>query len=725
MLSAPAHACWWGTEFEDIRYIILNPNLANNRAWWTYFYTTKYYYMDAGVKGNQDELLIAAEWKQKFKLKSDIPSIENYLFGSLTQKEADTNAFYREIKSDKKLWAYFSFAKECEASMMEIDPWMDYNYDSVDVVRGSLLNKGLGLLKNEKDAFWKKKYAFQNLRLAFYEKRGDVFNFLYDAHFGFGNEKTPLDWWATHYKSMMLEHTDQDSANYMHALVFSHSSNKMLASRKWFGTKNFDGFKNLARNDGDRADLYVLKAIVTPGRALDDIKEVARFNKNHPLLPLLLIREMNKVENWIGTYTYSRNDYSHDIDNPGDAEKENVANDYYYLRAFYKQVQAMQAPDDNADIFHLIAANLALMNQDAAGAKKYLALVTSQDKAVVFQKKVLQVMLVSITQNINERQAADELGTLLQYLLDNREDQFESQKIVFSVMKFLEYHLRQKGSNHLAGLMDYIAEDKFCNSCKMNSVEYDIIDYFHRKGSTADVEKVVALFDKKDKTKLEEFLLIPYPDANYFKDLLGTLYMRQGQTRKAHDVFATIPESFWPSFDNLRYLDENPFVLKGTPEWSDWPVFYTKLQITERLLKLEESAKTNPKDLITLGHTWFNFSSYGNSWFMLDYAQSYYFEDISKGINEAALKRSTSYYLQAYSQIKDPELRAEIVYGIASAYYSAYQPTEEGYGRWADEYEKKYNNTQFYERTSCYTTRMLQDDSLRTDFFSRERYWGW
>ena len=717
LLSLPGVSCWYGTEFEDVRYIILNPTLIQNKAWWTYFYTSKYNYIDSYSPGNADEVAIATEWKKKFNLRTSVSDIETYLFYS-----GDTlpdNPFGKEIQNKPVLKTYFEFAKECETILYRVDSWGDMNYDSVGLENSNLLARGVQYIDKQTGSFWKKKYAFQTLRLAFYKGDYSTFNTLYDTYFPLGKEKEPVDWWATHYKSMVLEKTDKDSANYLHALVFSHSSNKMRVSKNWFSSKNFDRLKRLAKNNEELSDLYVLKAVINPGKALEDIKEVLRLNRNHTLLSLLLIREMNKLEDWVGTHKYS--DYYGEWKNHyiTGMQVKALANDYYYLRAFYKLYQGIEPPSENTDLFHLIGANLAIMNQDIAGAKRYMSLVKSTDEQIVFQKKTLEIMLLVLTENVADRSTADELGKRLQYLLRNKELSPESKKITFSVMKFLAYHFREKGMNHLTGLLNYIADDKFCGSCKFGSLEYNIVDYFQYNGKPTDVEKVIALFDKTDKTELEKFLLIPYPNANYFRELLGTLYMREGNVKKARDAYAALPSEFWAAFDNLEYLDEDPFTNSKQLGVTIWKTYPNKLQITEKLLKLEEGAPTNPKNLITLGHAWFNFSDAGNAWFMLDYEWSHGSSNHSEYISDLARKKSLSYYLAAYSQLKNPEEQAEIAFGIASVYlYSS--PTEDNYGHWANEYEK-YKGTEFYYKANCSVTEYLQDKTDRKAFFDRRK----
>lgn len=701
-----AKACSYGTEFEDVRYIILNPGLAGNRAWWSYFYTSKLHYMDGSVRGNQDQSAIAAEWKQRFGLRSSVQDIETYLFGSLTDEEKAQNPFAEEVRKNSRLSGYFDYASECSAVIYSPDPWTSIHTDALRQQRAALIPQGLSLLGKQVDPFWQKKYAFQVLRLAFYQRDSELFDRLYNTYFGFGNEKTPMDWWATHYKSVQLEKTDPDSANYLHALVFSHSSDKMFVSRQWYSTRNFGATLALARNDSDRADLFVMKAVVNPGKTLDDLREVIRYNKNHPLLPLLLIREMNKLEDWLGTHRYSRQwAWSEHV--------PDLANDYYYLRAFYKFVQTLAPPAENPDVFYLIGANLALMNQDVSGARACLALARSPEKPIRYQKHILTLMLDVLSGDIRSKETADRVGEELYYLLENGGDQTGFQKTTYSVMKFLQYHLAVSGSNHLAGLLDYISETKFCPTCRFESAEYEIVDYFNGNGSIADVEKAVALFDKKDQTKLETFVLQPYPDNHYLVELLGTMYLREGQVQKAHDTYAALPESFWQNFHNLLYLDEDPFVIRELQQERMHP-FYTKAQITAWLLQLETEATKRPEAFLALGHAWYNFSGYGGSWFMLEYFQADdtdgYDYPVSRNLNKAILARSLAYYRKALQACTSPESRAEACYGMATVYHALRDPHE--YIRVADDFEK-FRDTEFYHSSACEIIRNLHDPKDR------------
>ncbi len=249
--------------------------------------------MDGNVRGNQDELQIAAEWKRRFRLQASPAEIESYLFGSLSPEQVADNPFFKEVQKNSWLSDYFGYASECGVVIFCPDPWESINTDSVATGARHLIPKGLSILAKQVDPFWQKKYAFQVLRLAFYQQETDVFNRLYNTYFGFGREKTPMDC-GPRITNRWYWKTDVDSANFCMRWYSATVPTKCLCPWQWYSSRNFEATKRMACNDSDLADLYVMKAMINPGKVLDDVREVVRYNKNHPLLPLLLLREMNK-----------------------------------------------------------------------------------------------------------------------------------------------------------------------------------------------------------------------------------------------------------------------------------------------------------------------------------------------------------------------------------------------------------------------------------------------
>jgi hypothetical protein len=710
---------WYGSEFEDVRFSLFNSNLLQDKSWWAFFYTSHSYFMDASVFGDKDETTISNEWKSKFKLDAPIDSIKSYLFGRLSEEAAANNPFYLEIKKDPELESFFNFAKDCESSVYLDDPWENLYENSLIQQRGTLINQGVRMLNKQTNLFWKKKYAFQLIRLAYYQNDVTVFNGCFNTYFGLGKEKTALDWWATHYKSMMYEREQKlDSANYLHALVFSNSSNKMYVSKYNFSDKRMKSILRLTKSNKEKADVYVIAAMNEPGKSLTEIKRVYALFPEHPLLPLLVLREMNKVENWMGTYKYN-------LDSPLDetycADITKIGkNDYVYLQSLYKQVQSMvKLEKENPDFYHLICANLALICTDEINAKKYLVKVTTKNPNMVFQKNVLETILVTISSNITNNNVQNDLANKLEILINTREGKFKSQNMLYSLFRFMEYSFRSKGMNHMAGLFNYIAVDKLCQTCGWNSFEYGIVAYFDRSATASDLEKLVKMYDDPEKNKLAKFLLKPYTNPYFFHEVMGTKYLRTGNITMAKKTWDAIPVDFWDHFTNSsNYLDEDPFSMNEYENRTRKYPYFNKAQIVNRLNDINSKSKKSFYDWILLGNAWFNFSGEGNSWFMLDYEWSGYRSESSKMISRYPLSQCIKCYTEAAKLAVNDEEKAQITYYIATYYLMSY--SKEEYLKWVDKYEK-FSDTHYYGSVNCTVSEALQSPEFRKKYFG----WDW
>jgi hypothetical protein len=710
---------WWGSEFEDIRFILFNSDLLENKSWWAFVYTSHSYFMDGEMRGNKDEQAISLEWKNKLKLSTPQDSIEAYLFGNMSGSGLAKNPFQIEIDKNQKLKAFINYAKRCESSISLDDPWGSIYTDSLRIQRAKLLNEGLNLIKREKDVFWQKKYAFQLLRLSYYQGEKNVFDKFYNEFYGLGNEKTPLDWWATHYKSMMYERDNNlDSANYLHALVFSNCSNKMFASKKYFSEKQFDSILKLAKNNKEKADIYLIREINNPGKSINGISNIYALSPDHPILPLLLIREVNKIENWIGTYKYNitpveDHNYYASITKIG-------KDDYLYLQRFYATVRGMDRIESkNPEFYNLLCANLALLSADINRAKKYLNSVKGSSDDILFQKNVLETILITISEDIHSTGIQNKLADKLDTLINNRFNRFKSQNILHSLFRLLEYNFRIKKMNYLAGLFNYIAEDKLCESCSLYSFEYGLIRYYDKYASNLDIETLLNIYSSKDRNRLEDLLLRPYTHSNFFRELLGTKYLRMGNISKARENWTEIPGEFWNNFYNAsKYLDEDPFSMNEYENKTRKYPYYNKKQIADTLYSLDVKQEKSFSDWTLLGNAWFNFSSKGNSWFMLDYEWSSYESDESFKISAFALRKSLTCYKEALKKAKSYEEKAKVTYYLAFFYLIVYE--KEDYLQWANEYEK-FSNTKFYRSVNCTLSKVINDPQVQKDLFG----WDW
>ena len=710
-----AVACKIGPEGEELRYMLFNPDVSGNKAWWTFFYNYRYTYLDGAVTSHADERALCREWIAE--LGRDIPVADAYacLYTALPDSARRRNAFYQALRANPPLHRYYQFANDQVGRVgVPADPWQEVDEDSVRLTGEQLIRTGQKLYAAAETPFLKKRYAYQLLKLAYYHGEEALFDQLYDWHFRLGAAPSQLDWWAAHYQSMRLEGRRPDSANYLHARVYSHADAKMPASRQFYSTKNHAQVMALAQNDGERADILVLKEAINPGRSLEGIRQVYALDSTHKHLSMLLVREINKLEDWLGTTQYIGMaplsqwvdyDYSDD-ETLADQETllRNWKSDYAYLTAFYASLSGMQAvARAYPDLYHLALAYLALMQQRPEAADGHLARVSASNTQVAFQAKVLRLVGLTQATDLAAPAVQERIGQSFTELIAARESVFEAQKTLYSLSAYLKSRFAAAGLNHLAGLLDYYQQELFCYSCRTHSPEYALVRYFDRSGSIADVRRVIALFSKPDRNALEKQLLLPYANPYPLLDLLSVKYLRRGDVAAAHGALAEIPDSFWTTYFNAgEWLDHDPFEASGAPSLES----YTKTELLDRVLALEREAAAQParraRNYFLLGNFWYNLN--GKTWFMVAYEKTYARPNAWGAGEVNAWQKAKAYYGLALQSETDAERRAEMSYRMAEC--AARSESKAAFARQARQYEA-YRNTRFYRNQNCLTTRNL------------------
>ncbi len=569
--------------------------------------------------------------------------------------------------------------------------------------------------------------------MAFYQNDEKTFRNIYNTYFGFRKEKTPVDWWATHYLSMIYERNGLiDSANFIHAQVYSNSDKKMYVSHYMYTDTDFESQLSMATNDKERANLYLLAGMKEYHNAVEQIHQVYNFYPKHPLLPLLITREVNKVEDLYGTESINSNYYSGrwDYYYYNEDKADEIQQAAIHLRSVYEEVKNMKVLEqDDPSYYYLLLADLAILNRDVSVAEQSLNKINSKDSMIVFQKSVIKTMLLTITKDVNSEEAQNLIGKELNFLLKNRFSQFWSQQMLRSLFNYLGNAYKQKGAEHKSVLCSYIANSKLYGSSWDATNNYYIIRYVDKMNSTQTIEKIIALFDKKEKNELEKILLSPYPGPVYHWEILGTVYLRQNNLKRSLESFKQISEESWIfTFDKGEYLDENPLVVSHIKKYDKDFVYWTKTQIVDTVYKIDSKPQKTFDDYRMLGNAWYNFSKFGNSWYMLDYYyestflfQSEYsnMKSLTAQINIMALSNSASYYKKAVPLAKNAEQQAEIYYLLGWCYYMLNR--ESDYIQWAGKYEQL-KNTRFYKGEACTITPLYDEPDTLRDRWNKV-YW--
>ncbi len=145
-----------------------------------------------------------------------------------------------------------------------------------------------------------------------------------------------------------------------------------------FGAASLQKILPLAANDHERTVLYAMRAFRDPGRTLHNIKFIYNREPGYKELSFLILREINKTEDWLltnkvtgfGPASYNRFmiDYEPDL-------KENYKRDIAYTRELYDFVKLMLAEGKCKDraLLHIYAAHLAFTQGLYNESRQYLS----------------------------------------------------------------------------------------------------------------------------------------------------------------------------------------------------------------------------------------------------------------------------------------------------------------------------------------------------------------
>ena len=762
----PASACWYdGSEGDDIRFVLFRPDLGENPAWTTFYYTYFYYYgqnsfdwpKDAPkfTDVSKDDQQIVRQWKDALKASvvrdTDLYEIlfntrpDNLLNGQTDPEKAfPGNTFIQALQkpANQALWAYLLDLKEAEKYMMLNVDWdmsetqqTDYAAQAESLVQ-RLSRK---LEKQDLSNFLKPRYAFTLLRLRFYntsDKTEGIAQIkdLYNRYLAPLPKTDILQVWGLHYLAQI--EPDAGRCAYLNALVFDRSDSKKVRSHQLFVSANADKALPFAQNASERSAIRTLRELNNPGKSLDNIRKILADEPDSKYLALLVGREINKLENWIFTPEYLQTSGSihHSSIGVDDWDQREAytrypqkwrVRDLEYLRTLRKTMQtALPKTKTNADLLNLAVAHLYLLDQQAAAALPFITAVQRNTPVYALQKRLLEFSYLMQTANLNTPETQQKMVEVLRWLEQNQSKILTGPRTFSMAMALLANTYKKSGQADMVALLQNRGELKtfFGGYC---SVFYSHLHYLDQYGDLESVQSVINRIEKKNKTPFEAFLTEQYANAHPFYDLLGTMYLRRGQTEKALSIFEKVPDTYWnTAYEYAYYLEDDPFHrirMLAMPETFD---VYNKKTMAARLLTLEKNVQALPAQSDTsyleLGNAWYNFSKYGNSWMFMTYGWSEHglFPTFISGelpdvlqpealfkANYYRMEKAEYYYKKALETSQNAELKAHAAFMLAlidqNRYFQQPSKKEVYVGEFGKQYYVQFQQTKFFKDHPC------------------------
>lgn len=725
LISENTKACGWYEPEWDARPMLFRVFLPEMLKMKPFLYTTqsRYYSMLPDPQSNDRDQNIK-EWQESLSSKVDRTDIYSILYETSPTPILDSyknvglsdwakdNSFIAELvkyKKNKEVLEYLLFAKQAEqtedldSSDYDYESWggsnaSKYSYDQV--TKRNLLELAKKKFKIVNSSFLKDRYAFQVIRLGW--QTGDYENSVktFKSHFGSANRNNLMSGWSAMFCAMSLDQLNKKAeANRYYIQSFDNCDEKKLRCAQLYNIseKAPDWFTSKEKSiDG------VIRAIQYPARSLDQLEEIYKDDPYSEYMPFLVMREVSKVEDWLLSSTYWRgvNGYykcknKEDRDTTDDWYGiKNKQTDLKYvslLKNFILQIINNTDNRKKLDYYNIVAAHLSILDGNNKEAREFLTNISSTaNNAIQIQKEIEQTWLSIKMEDVTSSQFQT------QYLKQLK----KIKQILKSDEGIGELGYDNSNSNIFSTLNIALTEEFYksgdiVSMCLLSNTTYDIekdyfsidtenypLSYYSRLriydlyASPSDMDKLIALIQKTNKTDFEKFLCNqPFNKLDAYRDLKGTIAFRNLDLKTAYEAFSSMDQSYWnENYAYSEYLSGDPF----TPDPKYIPIGinntynFTKTKFIKDLLDLETRANSkniieSGNALLKLGDAFYNTSYFGNFWMMMSYGWSSadYFDTNQTDRcfpewmkNYMTLDVAYDYYLKAYTMSKNKETKA-------------------------------------------------------------------
>ncbi|RZJ53567.1 MAG: hypothetical protein EOO44_08105 [Flavobacterium sp.] len=691
-------ACGWSISAESSRLSLFRAQREGFFKLTPFYYSADNYYFTDKIS-TADQELNCLEWKKKLGNQVNPDDVNIILYqtnseylqsayeNNTLKKVFEKNTFIKTLllPKNKAFLEYVLFAKTVEYNgdtNVKWESWGDISYNSHNH-KLAVVNNFDKRIAKAKDAFLKQRYAFLNLRYSFYNQDKEQVIRLYDTYFA-NSKNTILEPWALYYKALSIDNLSLQ--NYLLSKVFATCEEKSFAVLQHYNWKLTQETLALAQNDEERSVILAIESLRNPAPDLKAIQEVYKLSPNSTFLSFLIGREINKLEDWIFTPQYTNGApsvvFNEEIwyQDYAIAKQENFSKDILYLKQVKDFLISIreETSGEQKDFITTAIAQLCFIDDEVDLGKKYTNMISYNANASIQMQKNIQLALVALKQeDLKSEKVQDQLFKYfdsVENLVEKDNGLFKNQ---YTLYRIASDEFFKKGDRVTAGLLFMKSDNKNAGEYSIynNPYYYTYIGYFDRHATVEDADRLIALQQKEDKTAFEKYICSGTiaPNADYYRDLKGTIAFRNNDLELAYSTFSSISKDFWDkNYEYKSYLNENPFMPKILQKDKErkFDYHFNKANFIAKLIQLKKqnTAESN----LQLAHAYFNVSYLGNSWMMLAYdwsSGSDSYVDYIYGENSEAekkyqngnyynLKMAKLYYQKALKMAKTKDQKA-------------------------------------------------------------------
>lgn len=698
-----AKACGFSVSPGEYRFWLLQPDLTNQYDLTPFFFASGYLYKsDMRIAKETYLQQNVEEWFKEIKGKATKEDIDELLYDTEShtylndqQSIARRNTFMRFLlqPQNKELSRYMMLSKRMEMQAINPDPWDEMEFDEATFEK--MKAEALALQHQAKTEFVKFRTAYQLIRMHAWRSELDSAQVLYDRWIVPAKNNS---WIKSAALYQIAVNTWGLKRNYLMSKVFDRGDYNRTPCLVYFDSKNLDSIVSLAKNNHERNVMYAMKAFNYPGRSLQYLQQIYKQEPGYKDLQFLLLREINKVEDWLLTTKITSFEepatYYIDYDwkdSYANHAKKNFANDQAYAQELYKFILKIINDKRNqpASLLHLYAAHLCLVQKDYSCSEKHLNLAQAanpKDAKAQMQLKINRLLL-HLENGFGDREEKELLSIIN---TPNKATGFydpeimKSQLVLYTARKLINKGIKAKG------LMLFSRTNRALGELPISNFK-TVYQEIEEHAEPADYDEMIGMLDKKQKTSFEKFIINGrfrvanennewysesdsiFWDRNKLLDYKASWYIRNRMLQQSLATLNQIPDSFWNKHPYSRYIAGDAFFLNIYSTWNfdrETAPPTNKRKIVERMVYLEQLAKNDVSKsaecYYQLANAWYNISWYGKNWLMVrSWRSMYELSSYTEPVTATAFnndyygcRQTKFYYQKAMQATEDKKLKA-------------------------------------------------------------------
>jgi len=664
---------------------------------------------------------------------------------------------YLTKRGNETLMRYLIFSKEMESLQINyqgrFETWdtvpqlktkTKYYYDDYEFTAYNnnykpFIKKAIIELDKTPDTFLKERYAFQLCRMYYYSGNFKACIETYNTVFKDQKKQSLMQIWSRYFMGISLPSKIE---NYYYISLTQHDcdSKDLVCGMRNIKPAQLERVLNSTKNQQEKAYIFNNYCLTYTPPAFSYLEKIFQYDKSSNDLPFLILREINKVEDWLYTpysntksYNWS-SPYSHNKSLIKDFKAQNLKIDEAYLAKLTNLITKIEsvANQKNRDFYCVALSHLYLLQEKYDLTHLWLNNISSKaNNSIKQQEQVDKLLLLSKTGDIDKapfQQLFMKTITLLENA--NNKASAETIKLLYSINYCIAKLYEKNGNGHIAAQLLLHADtykEKAFYSFTDNIKEYSYwqILYYDEKEDYNALVKMIALLQKKQKNEFENYLLqyaLPVP---YYYDVLGTIAFRQNKLELAYQYFSKIQADFWKKNKPYSdFLNQNPYTPKCLILSKNRKYNYTfnKAALIKNIIDLKTVSNSNAikkaSSYKKLGDIYFNCSQGGNAWMMTSYFNGYnssfgqfyslqnLTEDRKDNTFKDKLNQAKKFYKLAYQTAgNDKELKAYLLLMLGQC--ERFKTSEENQkfsslmANYFSLFLKDFTNTKTYKQYYC------------------------